>query len=127
MFVPGAGTTPLEYLITSAFSFGAAVFSWLARRSGKQNRRSIENDVKPSLRVLEARTNGELLDKIRTAVREEVSHDELVRAVSEEAIRDYLDHLLLSRLAEDNGDPYPNILDNPRSITERRHPHDDEK
>jgi len=112
MTTGAGGVASLEYLLTAAFSATAAVFSWLAKRHGKRNEDKLE--------TIEHQTNGALTEKIGEAVKAAVSHDELVRAVSEEAIRDYLDGLLEARLRDDYGDE---IITRISDITERRKEH----
>lgn len=108
--VPG-GLGGAEYLLTAFFSAIAAVFGYLTRRSAKRNATKLDTVVH--------QTNGQLQEKIRSAIVESVTHDELVRAVSEEAIRDYLDGLLEAHLANDDaGDG--DILNDSTHITERR-------
>lgn len=106
----GGGVAGVEYLLTAAFSATAAVFSYLAKRHGKTNEAKLE--------TIEHQTNGELSKKISEAVKKAVSHDELVRAVSEEAIRDYLDGLLEARLNDE--DYAQEITSRISDITERR-------
>jgi len=88
---------------TAAFSFGAAVFGYLARRSGKVNGKKLD--------TVQEQTNGALEEKIRRAIQASVSPDELRRVVAEEAIRDFLDGLLVSHLSDE--DPPPSLLSRP--------------
>lgn len=117
MHIPG-GVGGAEYLFTAFFSAMAAFFSYLSRRGAKNNEQKL-NSVHTDTQQIKDQTNGALERKIRDAVKGAVNHDELVRAVSEEAIRDYLDGLLLARLA-DYDEGQPDILHDASGITERR-------
>lgn len=88
---------------TAAFSFGAAVFGYLARRSGKQNGTKLD--------TVQRQTNGALEEKIKRAIQASVTPDDMRRAVAEEAIRDYLDGMLSAHLSDE--DSPPSLLSRP--------------
>lgn len=122
MSVPG-GVGGAEYLLTAFFSAMAAFFGYLSRRGAKKNERKLDS-VHGDTQEIKHQTNGALQEKIAEAIKHSVTHDELVQAVAQEAIRDYLDGMLMAHLADDEASG-PDILHDPMHIAERRKQRDD--
>lgn len=123
MDVPG-GIGSLEYLLTAFFSAIAAILGYLSRRGVKQNSQQLNQ--------IEHQTNGQLEEKIAAAVQKAVTHDELVSAVRDEAIRDFLDGLLVAHLDDEEDAPKSfdpqvlaalDMLHSSNRITDRRQDH----